>query len=144
LVGFGNTDEFYRVKVLGTKQRGQPTDSPLDHATGKGYVKETKGQYYDAFLVKKAIAIVFLVEAGSGSGGMCPQAVKSINFLHERAKGARDGTRYGTSNIATKSFRRHHTQRISFAVVAQDAHNIAHSVKYGKIHKVAVSAARYM
>ena len=67
-----------------------------------------------------------------------------INFLHERAKGARDGTRYGTSNIATKSFRRHHTQRISFAVVAQDAANIAHNVKYGKIHKVAVPAARYM
>jgi hypothetical protein len=110
--------------------------------TGKGHVKEFKGQYYDGFLVKKSIVIVFLVEAGSG--GICPQGVKSINFLHERAKGVRDSTRYGTSNIATKSFRRHHTQRISFAVVAQDAHNIAHNIKHGKIHKVAVSAARYM
>ena len=142
LVGFGNTDEYYRVKVLGTKQRGQPTDSPLDHATGKGYVREFKGQYYDAFLVKKALVVVFLIEAGSG--GICPQGAKSINYLHERAKGARDGTRYGTSNIATRSFRRHHTQRISFAVVAQDAANIAHNVKHGKISKVSVSAATYM
>ena len=143
-MGFGNTDEFYRVKVLGQKQRGQPTDSPLDHATGKGFVREFKGQYYDAFLVKKnAIVIVFLVKAGSSA--MCPQAVKSVNFLHERAKGTRGGTRYGRSTIATNSFRRHHTQkRISFAVVAQDAHNIAHNVKYGKINKVAVTAARYM
>ena len=132
----------YRVKVLGTKQRGQPTDSPLDHATGKGYVREFKGQYYDAFLVKKALVVVFLIEAGSG--GICPQGAKSINYLHERAKGARDSTRYGTSNIATRSFRRHHTQRISFAVVAQDAANIAHNVKHGKISKVSVSAATYM
>jgi len=142
LVGFGNTDEYYRVKVLGTKQRGQPTDSPLDHATGKGYVREFKGQYYDAFLVKKALVVVFLIEAGSG--GICPQGAKSINYLHERARGARDSTRYGTSNIATRSFRRHHTQRISFAVVAQDAANIAHNVKHGKISKVSVSAATYM
>ena len=142
LVGFGNTDEFYRAKVLGTKQRGQPTDPPLDHVTGAGHVKESRGQYHDAFLVKKSIVIVFLVEAGSG--GICPQGVKSINFLHERAKGVRDGTQYGKSNIATRSFRRHHTQRISFAVVTQDAHNIAHNVKHGKIREVAVSAARYM
>ena len=135
-------DEFYRAKVLGTKQRGQPTDPPLDHVTGAGHVKESRGQYHDAFLVKKSIVIVFLVEAGSG--GICPQGVKSINFLHERAKGVRDGTQYGKSNIATRSFRRHHTQRISFAVVAQDAHNIAHNVKHGKIREVAVSAARFM
>ena len=90
LVGFGNTDEHYRVKVLGTKQRGQPTDSPLDHATGKGYVREVKGQYYDAFLVKKALVVVFLIEAGSG--GICPQGAKSINYLHERAT-ARDTAR---------------------------------------------------
>ena len=141
-VGFGNTDEFYRVKVLGTKQSGQPTESPLSHTTGKGYVQAFKGQYDDAFVVKKQMVIVFLVEAGSG--GICPQGAKSINHLHERAKGARDGTRYGKSNITTKSFRRHHTQRISYAVVSQDATNIAHNVKYGKIHKVAVSAARYM
>ena len=142
LVGFGNTDEFYRVIVLGTKQLGQPTDPPLDHVTGKGHVKEFQGQYYDAYLVKKSIVIVFLVEAGSG--GICPQGVTSINFLHERAKGARDGTRYDTSNIVTKSFRRHLTQRISVAVVAQDAYNIAHNVRHGKIHKVVVSAACYM
>ena len=62
--------------------------------------------------------------------------------LHERAKGAhtRDGTRYGLSNIATKSFRRHHTQRISFAVVSQDAINIARNVGYGKLQPLVVSA----
>ena len=93
-------------------------------------------------LVKRALVIVYLLEAGSG--GICPQGIKSISHLHERAKGGRDSTRYGASNIATKSFRRHHTQRISFAVVAQDAANIAHNVRHGKISKVSVSAARYM
>ena len=141
-VGFGNTDEFFRAKVLGTKQRGLPSEPPLNHTTGNGYVRAFKGQYDDAFVVKKQMVIVFVVEAGSG--GICPQGAKSINHLHERAKGARDGTRYGRSNIATRSFRRHHTQRISYAVVSQDAANIAHNVKYGKIHKVSASAARYM
>ena len=54
LVGFGNTDEFYRVKVLGTKQRGQPADTPLDHVTGKRVM--SRGQRVsttDAFVVKK-------------------------------------------------------------------------------------------
>ena len=106
MVGFGNTDEFYRVKVLGTKQRGQPADTPIDHVTGKGHVQGTEGQYHDAFVVKTQLVVVFLVEAGSG--GICPQGIKSISYLHERAKGAhaRDGTRYGLSNIVTKSFRR--------------------------------------
>ena len=43
------------------------------------------------------------------------------------------------SNIATKSFRRHHTQWIAFAVVSQDAVNIARNVGYGKLKPLVVS-----
>ena len=65
--------------------------------------------------------------------------MRSINYVHERAKSthARDGTRYGKSNIATKSFRRHHSQRISFAVVSEDAINIGRNFGHGKFHPIA-------
>ena len=34
LYGLGNTEEKYRVKVFGCKERGRPRDGPLDHSTG--------------------------------------------------------------------------------------------------------------
>ena len=45
--GFGNTEEKYRVKVFGCKERGRPRDGPLDHSTGKGWVKHVEGDYPD-------------------------------------------------------------------------------------------------
>ena len=46
LYGLGNTEEKYRLKVLGCKARGfVGRDKPLDHATGRGAVKSHRGDY---------------------------------------------------------------------------------------------------
>ena len=43
--GFGGTLDQTLLKVLGCKERGHKSQGPLVHATGKGWVKEHKGQY---------------------------------------------------------------------------------------------------
>ena len=49
LYALGNTEETYRIQVLGCKARGVlGKDKPFDHATGKGSVKARPGEYYDA------------------------------------------------------------------------------------------------
>ena len=53
--GFGSTLDQTLLKVLGCKERGHKSQGPLVHATGKGWVKEHKGQYYDALHVKNGI-----------------------------------------------------------------------------------------
>ena len=45
---FGNTEEFYRVLVLGCDQRGRQRDGPMTHCDGKGWVRAQPGQYADA------------------------------------------------------------------------------------------------
>ena len=64
--------------------------------------------------------VLFLVEA---TGGVSPPAQRYIRELAKRAKamGSADRTRYGFHNNQTKSFQRHHTQRIVRAAVAFDA-----------------------
>ena len=52
---FGSTLDQTLLKVLGCKERGHKSQGPLVHATGKGWVKEHKGQYYDALHVKNGI-----------------------------------------------------------------------------------------
>ena len=61
--GFGNTLDQTLLKVLGCKERGHKSQGPLVHATGKGWVKEHKGQYYDALHVKNGIVKICLVES---------------------------------------------------------------------------------
>ncbi|EOD34314.1 hypothetical protein EMIHUDRAFT_202042 [Emiliania huxleyi CCMP1516] len=108
-------------------------DGPLDHSTGKGWVKDHaymygKGwvktdtgwkwmgaQYYDAKWVKKAITRLVLVET---LGGIAPPTKQ---FLHVFAKEAA-GT--NTDPGRASSFVVHHTQQISKAAVAGDAENI--------------------
>ena len=41
-LAFGNTEEELLRTILGSKQRGQPTDPPLDHSTGYGYYVEAR------------------------------------------------------------------------------------------------------
>ena len=40
---YGNTEEEYRVLILGCKEQGRKHQGPLDHATGKGWVKQRDG-----------------------------------------------------------------------------------------------------
>ena len=109
-----------RPTALGCKEKGRPQDGPLNHATGKGWVKGVKGHYHDALYVKRSRVVVWLVEA---TGGVCPHACAHGRRLAERAraKGGTDRTKYGSSRASTRSFYVHHMQQVSKAAVMYDA-----------------------
>ena len=68
LYAFGNTEGYYRVKILGVKARGREgRDRPFSHATGRGWVRGKKGAYYDALRNKKATVISMIVESFGGN-----------------------------------------------------------------------------
>ena len=57
----GNTEERLKMSVLGTRQRGLPTEPPFNHTTGRGYLKATPkpglmgaADYADAIINRKA------------------------------------------------------------------------------------------
>ena len=93
------------------------------HKSGKGYVEEQKGAYYDALRCKKSRVIPFIVET---LGGITPHAVAYVGQLARRAdgRGARDSTKYGTSRTSARSYFRHHIQRIAMAAKLGDANAI--------------------
>ena len=128
LYGLGNTEESYRIQVLGCKARGRlGTDKPFDHATGKGSVKAKPGEYYDALRNKKAIVVPMIVES---YGGISPHSLNFIGRLAARAKGARarDGTVYGRSRTSARSFFKHHTQQLAAAAQVGDAKAIRRKI----------------
>ena len=43
LFAFGDTEESYRLMILGNKQLGVPGDGAFDHTTGQGFVKQRDG-----------------------------------------------------------------------------------------------------
>ena len=52
LYGFGNTLDKALTAVVGCKERGRQVDGPLDHSTGKGWVKDHA--YGDGWVKKNA------------------------------------------------------------------------------------------
>ena len=100
---------------------------PLNHGTGKGWVKEVKGHYHDALYVKKSRVVVWLLET---TGGICPHACAHGRRLAEpraeraRTKGGTDRTKYGSSRASTRSFYVHYMQQVSKAAVVHDARAI--------------------
>ena len=64
-------------------------------------------------------------------GGITPHALAHISYLSRRAKGkgARDGTKYGTSRTSTKSFFAHHVERLALAANQFDAKAIRKSLR---------------
>ena len=105
---------------LGCKERGRQRDGPLNHGTGKGWVKQVKGHYHDGIVVKRTRTTMVLVEA---TGGLAWRGRKQLGGLASRAKGrgAVDRTKYGTARTSPKSFYTHHSQQISKAAVVYDA-----------------------
>ena len=89
--GFGNTEEEYRVLILGCKEQGRKHQGPLDHTTGKGWVKQRDGCYKDALLNKKNEVQVILHE--TLGGGFSPPAVAALHAnkrqLQDRARRCR-------------------------------------------------------
>ena len=86
LYAFGNTEERYRIKILGCKGKGTlGVDRPFNHATKVGScVKERTGDYDDALRNKKALVIPMILEA---FGGISPHS------LYMSSGASRDGRR---------------------------------------------------
>ena len=132
-----------RLEVYGCKGRGAVGDAPLDHATGKGWIKRRPGQYHDALTKRKAAVYVMLFEA---SGAASPHTRAVMRRLHRRAdkkNGGRDDTEYGETRCSTKSFYVHHEQRISLAVALQSSRCIHKQLGFLKrrVHQHAVGAS---
>ena len=87
LYAFGNTEERYRIKILGCKGKGTlGVDRPFNHATkvlGR-CVKERTGDYDDALRNKKALVIPMILEA---FGGISPHSLHFIRRLARRTEG---------------------------------------------------------
>ena len=136
---FGNTEEKYRVMILGCRRRGRTRDKAFNHRSNKGYVARVKGQYFDAIHVKKNRVVPMIIEA---QGGITPHTRAAIGHLSRRAKGkgARDSTKYGRSRTSTKSFFVHHSQRLALAAKQYHARAVLKALT-GFKHEVVASPA---
>ena len=88
LYAFGNTEERLRLANLGCRARGHPSMPPLDHHTGRGWVRAQRGCYYDAFVCKRSIVDLTLHE--SLGGGFSPPAVARLHSLSRAARAGQD------------------------------------------------------
>ena len=133
LYGFGNTEEAYRVKVLGCKGRGRARHGHFNHWNGRGYVVAQDGQYRDALVRKRSRVIPMIVET---LGPIAPHSLSYVSHLARRAtgKGARDSTKYGTSRTSTRSFFVHHAQRISVAACIGSVKALRKTLINNKLH----------
>ena len=129
LYAFGNTEEHARWANLGCKPRGRRQDGPLDHKTGRGYVKGHKGHYDDALRVKKNVVCLLLHNT---FGGFSPPAATKIRRLGRAARGGVDRTSYSTRHSKTRPYVVHHTQRISKTIVHCDATAALDKIKGAK------------
>ena len=50
IIGHGNTEERLRLKILGCKQMGLPSQGPLNHSTGHGWVAQRDGDYVTTWM----------------------------------------------------------------------------------------------
>ena len=107
------TEERLRLENLGCTERGHPCQGPLNHRTGRGWVRARRGLYDDALYVKRHVVDLVLHE--TIGGGFSPPAVAKINRLSRSAASGIDRTRY-TSRRRDISYKSHHTQRISLAI----------------------------
>ena len=121
-VAFGNILESLRKRVLGLRQRGRPDEHQLDRTTGRGHVAACDGDYADALQVlqKGFDVLLFVVES---TGAVADHGVRFLRSLSKQMKtpGHTDGTVYGSSRLATRSFFVHHLAAVSSAVVLADA-----------------------
>ena len=126
---FGNTEEQCRVDNLGCAPRGRPADGPLNHKTGKGWVKGKRGDYHDALFVKRNRVEVLLHE--DIGGGFSPPAAHKIRRLGRKSREhGVDRTSYkGDRKI---SFVSYHSRAISMNIVravAWTLHDAAQKAK---------------
>ena len=139
--GLGQTPlwlwEDLHVKVNGCQARGSERKGPFDHSTGKSWVQERRGDYYDAIHIKKYRTLLFLVES---SGGIGVNGQEQCVRLSKRARGhiGADPTTYSALRTSPKTFLTHHIQQITKAAIFYDAKAILKAVDFRKV--VAVSS----
>ena len=105
-----------------TNQRGRQVDGPLDHKTGKGWVKQRDGCCYkDALLNKKNEVEVILHE--TLGGGFSPPALAALHRNSKTARAGTDRTKYTCPRPI--SYMTHHAQRISLAAVKGEGDMVA-------------------
>ena len=126
VVGFGNTEPWMTVTILGCRERGRKgVDANFSNATGRGYVAYVRGDYHDAIAIKKNTVIAWIFEV---SGGLTPSAYRHLKRLARDAeKSGVDGTKYSGSWTA-RSFLSHHSQRLAAAAVYGEATAIAAAI----------------
>ena len=109
--------------------------TPLDHATGVGYVAGHAGHYgcRRRRLAKGRQVVLLVIET---TGAMHPDAIGMLYAWHAeaRAEGCIDRTVYGASRTATTSFFMHHLRLISLAAVIGAALPVAVWAKARKSH----------
>ena len=125
LFGFGNTEERLRWENYGCAGRGHPSQGFFDHSTGRGWVKKHKGCYHDGVYIKKNE--LDLVVHETIGGGFSPPAVSRMCRLARAAREGTDRTRY--TSRGKISYKAHHTQRVSLAIVKADSHGILKSYR---------------
>ena len=121
---FGNTEESYRIMILGNKQRSVRGEPDFDPETGEGYVPQRDGDYAPARRAGRCV-IPLISEV---FGGQTPHAVRFLRELSQVAAkfAARDSTKY---TRCARTFRTYHGQRISHSIVFADALNIDDAVR---------------
>ena len=95
----------------------------------------------DALINKRSRVVVALVET---NGGISRRFSRQVRALERRSNGknARDRTKYGTTRLSTKSYRVHHTQRISVAAVTEHAKGMLRQIDFEKQEQVGQAAAQ--
>ena len=108
---------------LGCKERGTKGDGPFDHATGKGWVAPHEGKYSHALGQGREVWV--LVAEVTGALDETFHELLQVCSAKARIPNHRDGTRYGMSRAATRSFCAHHMRMFSLAVAMAVAISIA-------------------
>ena len=107
---------------------------PLDHGTGRGWVRARRGHYHDAVHVERSATEIILHE--TLGGGFSPPAVARMR-RQARVLPSKSVDRTGYTTRGRLSYLSHHTQRMSLSVVKADSRGILDSCR-----KLSASLAR--
>ena len=129
---FGNTEEFLRVQILGCAGRGRSFDGPFNHTTGKGWVVEQRGDYYDAIFAKGNSVVTAIIEVFGGFTPRLYSELRRLSRIDAKQPLSRDSTTYGANPRSSKNWLVHHTRLISLSVVVADSHNILNEATCAK------------
>ena len=107
---FGNTLPRARLKVLGLRERGKPSDGTFRAMTGEGYVAAVPGDYDWAIRVHGVDVRVLLFES---FGGFSPDVVHLMRDLAEERQNRLNKAEYELTTWAARTWLSFSAQKIS-------------------------------